>query len=135
MDIASRVLFSASVATMACISGCHSLATEPASTTVTLSNRSGDSVAVALIELESSTRADPVVGPVAVSAPGRTVVPPYGEVSLDLGTVGGYAAGRDLRAFVYRVRAGFATLAMSMVVSDQELKAAKFRIEVALRAN
>lgn len=132
---ASRVLLSASVVVSVVLACGCSGATEPTSSVVTLSNRGGDSVAVRLMELETSKRADPVVGPVPLSVFGQGVVPPNGEIPRDLASVSGYTTGRDLQVWVYRVKAGAVTLANSWVVTDQAMKAARFRIEVALPAN
>jgi hypothetical protein len=112
--------------------GCRSAATEATSSTVTLSNRSGDSLAVRMMELESSRLVDPVVGPVPLSGFGfSTIVPPSGESSRELESVSGYTTGSDLQVWVYRIRAGIVTAAAAFVVSDQALKSTKFRIEVA----
>lgn len=133
MSMGSRVtVLGVIVGTMVLTVGCRSAATEATSRTVMLSNRSGDSLAIRMSELESSYLVDPVPGPVALSAFGfSTLVPPNGEAARDLESVSGYRTGSDLRVWVYRVRTGTVTMVSSFVITDAALKAAQFRIEVA----
>lgn len=96
---------------------------------IAVRNATADSIAVTLIERETSYLVDPVPER-AASEEGDRLIVPGGERTFDITHVSGYVPGKDLRIFLYRIRAGRSVFAGIREASNVSLRVSGYVIEV-----
>ena len=117
-----------SITLLACAGGF----TDPTGKSIIFLNTSADSVGVLVWEKSVADRADPQPGPIPLAQFHVAVAAPRGATSVALSTVDGYTSRSAVYVVVYRIRAGVATIAKGLTLSDKNLRDAQFRIELSL---
>ena len=100
---------------------------------IAVRNLTADTIAVMLLERETSYLVDPVPERAASEETDRLIVP-GGERVFDVARVPGYVPGKDIRLFLYRIRAGRSVFAGIRDAPNISLRASGYVVSIPVTA-
>ena len=128
-SLARYTITTALLVSLPWVSGCGDTMSVAPIAGITIRNLTPDSIAVTLMEREDSYLVDPVPER-AASEEGDRLVVPGGERLFDVSRVSGYEPGKDIRMFLYRIRAGRSVFVGVRDASNMSLRVSGYVVEI-----